>query len=854
MFRIQQFIFIGLSLFLAAPLSADSLSLTREKRDQLKKETVYAIDLIQRYHYKQKRFTDIDSKEFLLNYMEDLDGSRLFLNQEDVDFVLNRFEDSLKPTYLFVGDLYPAFEIFEIYQKRFSNRLDWIEERLQEPFELESEDTYLTDRSEADWPASEEEADKLWEKRLTNEIILELLEDESREGAIEKVTKRYDRMRKYLEEIEIHNIQETFLTSLAQLYDPHSNFFSWDSAQEFDIQISNSLVGIGAQLRDVDSYCVIERLLPGGPAEMSGQLHPGDKIIEVGQAGSDPVDVVGMKLRKIVQMIRGEPGTTVNLTVEPANSAKRKKISLVREKIELTANLASARLYTLPQDNTRDLKVGVIDLPSFYGDGQFDEDNISTSKDVEELINKLKDQNVDGIVLDLRNNGGGRLDEAVKLTGLFISKGPVVMKRNFNGSVEEDWDRNPKVSWEGPLAVLVSRSSASASEIVAGALQNHNRAVVMGDEATHGKGTVQAPIDLKTAMQKSPFGADAEVGTIKITVQQFFLPNGSSTQNKGVHSDIVIPSANMFLLEGEADLEHALEWDKIDPVDFQLPEFGEEGFSFVSNDLITTLVAKSNQRRESLKEFDFLKENIAWYKERHERDTVSLNLEKRHKEKDEVEEMRDFFEKRRNELNDKLKFESEKVDLEMTKKKEESHQEKLASTPLPNGEPRANQFYQKVFYYQPDPDDEIHEIWVEYFDYDKAMDFADELAELLTDRLSTEITEDEMTVILREFKNLDRASEFDVFTSFENILGEDKVQRDELSEAFPAFFTKLVDIDPDVIRDTSKLDVAKRESLRVIADWVENESPLAKTKLAAKSEKKLSADPDSKEPATADSQ
>ncbi len=836
---------ITLSLILAvlgSPLSAGLITLDKRERDQLKKETVYAIDLIQRYHYKQTNFSDIDPEELLTAYMEDLDGSRMFYLKEDVDFVLERFGSSLKPSYLYVGDLYPAFETFNIYYTRVSDRLKWIQARLQEPFDFETDATYLIDRDEAEWPTSAEEADAMWEKRLTNELIMELLEDEPLDRAIDKISKRYERMEKFLDEIEIHNVQETFITALAQLYDPHSNFFSWDSAQEFDIQISNALVGIGAQLRDIDGYCVIERLLPGGPAEMSGKLHPGDKIVAVAQGDNEPVDVVGLKLRKIVQQIRGEVGTEVRLTVIPAHSAKRKVITLQREKVELTANLASADLYELPamSEEGENFKVGVIELPSFYGEGAFGEGSISTSKDVEELINKLKDESVDGIVLDLRNNGGGRLDEAVKMTGLFISKGPVVMKRTFSGEVEEDWDRNPDVAWNGPLVVLVSRSSASASEIVAGALQSLGRAIVVGDESTHGKGTVQAPIDLRNAMQRMPFGSPLEVGTVKITVQKFYLPNGDSTQNRGVVADIALPTANTFLMEGEADLDNALEWDQIKPIEYQLPELENPEFALLRNDLLSSLSDKSLARQADYEEFAYQNKKIAWYEERHEKKVVSLNLEQRRKEKDELEAMRDFFDDRLDELSKELGYTVQSVDLALTEEKDLAHQDKLKNTPLPNGQQRANQFYQKVFYYQDPEKDKIHEIWVEFFDYEKALDVSGEFAQLLSDTYGKEISKENTVEILTRFKNTDRGSDFNVLAPFKAVLGEDMDEQAMLA-AMPAFFTKMVEVDPDILLERAKLDITLRESLRIVRDWVELETPLNPTqvalKVAAKNEK-----------------
>lgn len=828
--------FLASSLILSllgSSLLAGPIILDKRQRDQLKRETVYAIDLIQRYHYKQTSFNDIDSADLLEQFVDDLDGPRIFFLEEDVAFIKERFASSLKPSYLFIGDLYPAFEIFNLYHERVTDRLAWIKERMTAPFDLETEDTHLTDRTDEPWPADRQAADRMWENRLKNELIMELLEDQTMDQAIEKISRRYDRMGKYLDEIEVHNIQETFLTSLAKLYDPHSNFFSWDSAQEFDIQISNALVGIGAQLRDVDGYCVIEQLLPGGPAEMSGDLHPGDKIVAVAQGKNEPVDVVGMKLRRIVQQIRGETGTEVRLTVIPAHSASRKTITLVREKVELTANLASADLYEIPGKGDAVRKIGVIELPSFYGEGAFGEGNISTSRDVEQLINKLKDEGVEGIVLDLRKNGGGRLDEAVKLTGLFISKGPVVMKRTFQGEVEEDWDRNPNVAWDGPLAVLVSRASASASEIVAGALQSLGRAVVVGDESTHGKGTVQAPIDLRNAMQRLPYGSALQVGTVKITVQQFYLPNGESTQSRGVLSDITLPSANTFLMRSESDLDNALAWDSIEAISYELPEWENPEFALVRNDLISRLNTKSQLRQADHEEFSYLNKQVAWYQERHDRKSVSLNLEQRRKEKDELEEMRDFFDKKRDRLSLGLAYPVKKVDLDLTKEKEASHQAKLRETPLPTGESRANRFYQKVFYYQAPEEDKIHEIWVEYFNYDKALENVDALTETVSIAYGQQLSSGQMTEILTRFKNNDRGTGFNVLEPFQAVLG-DQLDESAMLAAMPAFFTKMVELNPDVLLERPKLDVPLREGLRVVRDWVELEPPLNPTSMALK--------------------
>lgn len=826
-------------VFISTAWAKSPLDLTKTDRDELKKETIYAIDLIQRYHYKQKKFSEIDSEDLLMRFMEDLDSTKYFFTQEDRDLLLKRFGPTLKPTYLYVGDLYPAFEIFEVYYNRVTERMEWIDQRLQQPFNFDTDMTHRLDRSESDWPANKEEADLQWEKRILNDLIVERLDGEPLERALETVGNRYDRLVEFLDDIEVHNIQETFLTSLAQLYDPHSNFFSWDSAKEFDIQISNALVGIGAQLRDVDGYVVIERLLPGGPAEMSGRLHPGDKIVAVAQGDEEPVDVVGMKLRKVVQQIRGKEGSAVRLTVLPSGAAQRKVVNLVRERIELTANLASAELYELPLNpedpESPTTKVGVINLPSFYGEGSFEEDSISTSGDISELIAKLKEHDVESLILDFRRNGGGRLDEAVKLTGLFIPTGPVVMKRSFNGDVDPEWDRMPNMEWDGPLVVLVSRASASASEIVAGALQVHNRAVIVGDQATHGKGTVQAPVDLRTAMRRMPFSNPPEVGTIKITVQQFYLPDGASTQNRGVVSDIPIPSANMFLLDGEEDLDNALEWNAITGMDFTLSPEDFPTYSLVSEPLLETLKGHSSERMNSLPEFAFLREQIDWSRQRHDQKDFSLNLKQRMAEKEKDEATREIFEDTRKQLAAELLMEPIPVELALTDLKEQAHQEKLASTPLPNGQSRVNAFYQKVFYYQPDPAEPIKEIWVEFFDYQKALDALAETTQILTQSTGISLSEIEVEDILTRLKNRDPFASFSMVEPFQAVLG-DRFDEQAILKAMPAFFTYMAKVDPDVLRDKPELDVHLREAVRIARDWVQlkdslldKEATLAKT-------------------------
>jgi len=457
----------------------------------------------------------------------------------------------------------------------------------------------------------------------------------------------------------------------------------------------------------------------------------------VSQAGNNPVDVIDMRLSKIVKLIRGKKGTEVRLTVIPAASdpSERKLITLQRDVVKLTETLASAEIHDVPWGESMTVAIGVIELTSFYGPVTGKKEALSTTHDLEELILKLKDMNIQGLILDLRRNGGGFLNEAITTTGLFIPKGPVVQVKDATGRVRENWDRDPAIVYDGPLIVLVSRRSASASEIVAGALQNHRRALIVGDTATHGKGTVQKVFELDRSQFFNREANQSKFGATKITTQKFYLPNGESTQKEGVRSDIVIPSINDHLPIGESDLPNALIWDSIAPLnwdDFQ-DTFKKNG-SLIEEELIESLRNDSLQRQDTLEEFSYLKRNIDWFKERQERKQISLNFEIRSQQKKEDTTFREEMETIKNDLLSMDEFPFRKVLLELSLEKKTEHQSKLKQSLLPNGKPKANNYYQKVFYFQPEGADEIKEVWVEQFDYEKAFKQSEAVAHFLSEK------------------------------------------------------------------------------------------------------------------------
>ncbi|MBC8009932.1 MAG: carboxy terminal-processing peptidase, partial [Burkholderiales bacterium] len=554
-----------------------------------------------------------------------LDGQRLFLLASDLaEFQARHPAESLYWNLATLGRLEPAFAIHARYEQRVRERIQWITTRLPGEFDFAADSTYELDRRELPAPADLAAADTLWESRLKFELLQELLNKKTLVEARAKVAKRYERLLKNLGDFEADDVAEVFLTSIAGLYDPHSTYFSPDTYDDFSINMRLQLFGIGALLGLEEDLCVLKEIIPGGPADLSRVLKPNDKILAVAQEKGEFVEIVGMKLRRIVQMIRGEKGTKVRLLIQPADAADaamRKEIVLVRDLINLDSARAHGAVFQVPDASGQIRPLGVITLPTFYGrDSRDSKDQNSATDDIATLIKRLQEQKIEGLVLDLRRNGGGLLTEAVSLTGLFIPTGPVVQVKNYAGEVKIDEDRNPDVAYDGPLVVLTSRFSASASEIVAGALQNYGRAVVIGDTSTHGKGTVQTVIEMGNVLpQLARKGETA--GATKVTVQKFYLPNGASTQLKGVVPDIVIPSIEEFLPIGEQDLPHAMDWDEISSSFFDAKP--------IPPATLASLRALSGARIATLAEFELLKKSIARFQERQAEKTVSLNLDKR---------------------------------------------------------------------------------------------------------------------------------------------------------------------------------------------------------------------------------
>lgn len=603
----------------------------------LKEEAITLIKILEQAHYNRDAVRSADYAQVVPDYMEGLDGQHLFFLGSDKAAFAEKYGRSVYYNTAFLGNIDAAYTIFNKYQERVEARVAWIFQELGKDLDLAAKETYRQDRSKSEWPSNLAAADDLWRRRLKFELVAEMLNKKTAEQAREAVHKRYERMQKNLADIEGYDLAELYLGSISRLYDPHSTYFSAETFEDFGIQMKLQLVGIGALLGIEDDICIVKEIVLGGPADAGRQLKANDKIISVAQAGAEPVEIIGMKLRKIVNMIRGEKGTQVHLMVQPADAtdpSTRREIIITRDVVKLNSNRARAGVFQVPGSDGKSQPIGVITLPGFYSsdEGDTDSEKTSAAKDVARLIEKLKQENIQGLVLDLRHNGGGYLTEAIELAGLFIHKGPVVQVKNYNGEIHVDSDTNAKIAYAGPLAVLVDRFSASASEIVTGALQNYGRAIVIGDSSTHGKGSVQQVVEMK---QVSPSLArtTAKTGAAKFTIQKYYLPSGDSTQLKGVVPDIVLPSIDDYISGiGEGDLPHALVWDKIPTSFFDGAPLDPK--------VLTPLRQASLERQAKLEEFTFLNKNIEWFKGRQEQKLISVNLDERKKQKSEDDAFR----------------------------------------------------------------------------------------------------------------------------------------------------------------------------------------------------------------------
>lgn len=585
-------------------------------------------ELLSRHHYRQSSLDNRLSALILTTYLDDLDFSRSYFLASDIAG-FERYRDTLDDA-LKKGDLHPAYDIFNVYLRRLTERTARIQSLLERGFRFDVDESLNVDRKDAPWAASPAELDEIWRKRLKHEMLTLILSGKDQAAARELLSKRYDNRLRQAQQSSSDDVFQLYMNAVAQAFDPHTAYFSPRNTENFNIQMRLSLEGIGCVLRMEDEQVTVVELVAGGPADLSQQIKAADKIVGVAQGDKGPwVDVVGWRLDDVVERIRGQRGTVVRLKVLPGKAgvtAAEKTVRLVRDTIKLEKQAAKSEIKTIRGPDGRELRIGIITVPAFYSDFEAArrgvEDYRSTTRDVRRLLKEL-DGKIDGLVLDLRENGGGSLQEAVDLTGLFIGDGPVVQVRNASGRVEVEQDSEGNRLYSGPLAVLVDHASASASEIFAGAIQDYGRGIVIGDP-TFGKGTVQTLVDLnRLTRAKDP------QGELKLTIAKFYRVNGSSTQHRGVRPDIAIPSVVDSEEIGESAQKNALPWDEIAATHYR----ADRSLAM----LVPELTRRHQERAASDPDYRAFLHDLDFTKEQRDKTTVSLQEKQRRAEYERIE-------------------------------------------------------------------------------------------------------------------------------------------------------------------------------------------------------------------------
>ena len=624
---------IAASLALFSPLasaqtddSADVPSILQSTQRQYEVSQLVA-KFAERAHYSRSVIDDRLSEQLLENYIDALDGNRHYFLKPDIAYFSKyqyELDDILKS-----GDMEPVFDIFRLYRLRAQQQLNYAIGLLDQEPDFEIDEYYVFDRTDMPWPANTAQRRELWRLRVKNDLLSLALTDKTYEESEEILAKRYKQVLKRINQLDADDVFENFINSFARTLDPHSSYMSPRHSEEYRIQMSLSYQGIGASLQLDEEYVTVLGIIPGGPAAIDGRMKPKDRIISVGQGDDGSmVDVIGWQLDEVVQLIRGASGTMVRLQILPGDTAPGEadyELDLVRDKIKLEEQAAKSSVLDIDRDG-ESFRVGIIEVPSFYQDfdarSRGEKDFVSTTRDVRRLIEELEGENVDGLVIDLRGNGGGHLSEATALSGLFIESGPVVQLRDTNGRIEVLKDPEPSTAYDGPLVVLVDRYSASASEIFAAAIQDYRRGVVIGQQ-TFGKGTVQ---NLYVLDQYTRKDLEPGLGQLTLTIGKYYRVTGDSTQHRGVIPDIELPSLWDTDDVGESSRPGALPWDQITATRFssELP----------LDNTIVSLSEGQQVRSVGDPDFQYLVQDIAALDAIRTQNSVSLNLEVRRAEMD----------------------------------------------------------------------------------------------------------------------------------------------------------------------------------------------------------------------------
>lgn len=804
-----------LGLAAAVPLvSAGNIGadLTTAEKRQLEREARLVVDLLQNHHYSGRAFREIENREMIARYLKELDPRADFLTAEDIEFIHRRFDRTLKSVYLFRGDLQPAFEIFDLFADRARARLAWVERRLRSDFDLTLDETYTTPRNPSP-SAKGAPADQRWEQQLKNLVIYEILLGRTPQAARAEVARGFATMGRRITTNDSFAIRERFFDSVIRSFDPHSGYFSADSAKEFAIDMANAVTGLGLDLRKEDGRCIISAVQPGGPADLYSTIGPGDTLLALAEGDEPWIDATSQRLREIVSLVRGEPGRTLRLAYRPQDSDERIEVSLQRARVVLTADRARGAVSEVPDPDGTGRRIGWITLPSFYAGGKGTE-TTSAARDLLELIDQMTAQKIEGLVLDLRRNPGGALSEALAISQLFLPRGCMMLSRGPSGKLNEHNLKEAEPAYVGPLVVLTSGYSASASEILAGVLKFYRRAVVVGGAATFGKGTAQNFIELAKLPGISVENA-RDWGMLRLTHERFYLPDGQAVQRTGIASHIVLPDFDPPGLMREGALPHALPEHSISSpssvarLDIVPPALADT--------LLQSLRDRAAQNIKDLPEWDLWRKEQQYQQAQFTRDTYALQLAARQRAWEET--LREFqtLQRMRRSLTASAAYNTSALEISSVQAAYTAHDIRLRTLGESNGEGLLHRMRRTEFFVETDQG-RLRQIQLESINFTTFRGDDETLAVAFTSAAGLPLSTTDARRVLVEMGLIEHPSEITLLAVVGAITGRSPSDP-ALRRGTEALLHRLTELDGEMRRERAGLDIPLRESQRLAAAW-----------------------------------
>lgn len=780
--------------------------LTTAEKQQLQREARLVVDLLQNSHYSGRSFREIDNKTMLTRFLEELDPQADIFSADSVDFIHRRFDRTLKSVYLFRGDLQPAFEIFDQFITQAHDRMAWAQKRLARGFDFSLDEIY-EERPKPEPFKTGAEADRHWELMLKEWVLIERLRGRTPDAAVAEVKRRCMEIDRTIATFDSLSVRERFFDAIIRSFDPHSGYFSSDSAREFAVEMEKSIVGLGVDLRKESGRCVVAAVEAGGSVDMNSGIAPGDVIEALAEGDKAWWPVQKLRLREIVGLMRGEPGTTVRVAYRPGGDGERREVSLERSKVVLGTERAHGAVSTLSSPLGKSCRIGWIELPSFYAAGE-NAATTSAARDVRELLRQMTTAPMNGLVIDLRDNPGGALSEASALSELFVPKGLMLLSRGLDGQLKEHALKEGRPVYDGPLVILISASSASASEVFAGAMKYHRRALIVGAAATFGKGSMQNYIDVSKMT-----GREAnDWGTLRLTTERFYLPDGNSVQRTGIPADIVFPAfENPDSHQREADLPGAFAVETVPAPGGLTPSS-----SAVSVSLVGKLQQTATHDFTDLPEWKLLETEQKLRQTSVSHEPRSLNFEKRSKTWQEQNAALEIARANRRAITATNSYPTESFEIEAVTKAREVHEAKLRSASF-DGRPILQRLIQGSFVVET-PRGRLRKLRLDSVNFSNYSGDTAALASAFSAGSHLAVTPAAVGDFLHEVALLEHKTDAAILTAAAKLSG-DAASAGAMRNGTESLLAKLVALDGEILRERRGLDVPLRESLRLAAAW-----------------------------------